>query len=325
MKLDVLCLRPRADFVRIGVEAPAQLRVDYREASDPALHDLVRSTSVLVIPAVGPKLSPALLDGSALKLIQVTGSGVDRIDRDTAVGLGIPVCNVPGGSNGAVAEYAVTAAAMLLRRLAWSNAEIRSGHYAAIRARLIADNVGGLDSLTVGVVGFGTIGAAVAEAFQHAGCRLVYYDPALQQGAAAQRLGATPLPLDDLLLTADVVSLHVPLVDATRSLIGARELARMKRGSILIQVSRGGVVDESALAEALRTGHLGGAAVDVYSTEPPTADNALLALDGEAAQRLLLTPHIAGVTRQSWAFIFRSAWQNAERVMQGQAPLNRVF
>ena len=96
------------------------------------------------------------------------------------------------------------------------------------------------------------------------------------------------------------MTLHVPLLPATTGLIGAAQLAMMKKGAVLIQASRGGVVDEAALAQSLRSGHLGGAAVDVYSTEPPPADNPLLALDGEAAQRLLLTPHIAGVTRQSW-------------------------
>jgi phosphoglycerate dehydrogenase-like enzyme len=108
-------------------------------------------------------------------------------------------------------------------------------------------------------------------------------------------------------------------------LIGARELGLMKKTAVLIQAARGGIVDEQALADSLRSGHLGGAAVDVYSTEPPGPDNPLLQLDGEAAQRLLLTPHIAGVTRQSAAFLFRSAWQNVERVMAGEAPLNRAY
>jgi phosphoglycerate dehydrogenase-like enzyme len=325
MTLDVLCLRPRSDFVRIGVEAPAHLRVDYREPSDPSLQELIRAASVLLIPAVGPKLAAPLFEGSALSLVQVTGSGVDRLDRDTMMRLGIPVCNVPGGSNAAVAEYAVTSAGALLRRLSWSDHEIRSGNYTAFRSRMIAENVGGLDGLTVGIVGFGTIGVAVAEAFVRAGCRIVYFDPASGHRESAERLGAEPLPLDALLATADVVSLHVPLLPATRSLIGARELASMKRGAVLIQVSRGGVVDEAALAQALRSGHLGGAAVDVYSTEPPTSDNPLLSLDGEAVQRLLLTPHIAGVTRQSWAYIFRTAWENVEHALQKQAPLHRVF
>jgi len=95
---------------------------------------------------------------------------------------------------------------------------------------------------------------------------------------------------------------------------------------VLIQASRGGVVDEAALAAELSAGRLGGAAVDVYSTEPLDAGNPLLALTGDAARRLLLTPHIAGVTRQSWAYLFRSAWQNIERVLlRGEAPLNKVY
>jgi len=325
MTIDVLCLRPRADFVRIGVEAPAHLRVEYREPSDPRLRETVSASSVLLIPAVGPKLHPDLLEGSALKLVQVTGSGVDRVERDGVIRLGIPVCNVPGGSNNAVAEYAVTTASLLLRRLAWSNQEIRSGNYSGFRARMVAENVGGLEGLTVGIVGFGTIGMAVAGAFARVGCRIVYYDPAVPPAAATGKLHAESLALDALLSTADVVSLHVPLLDSTRSLIGARELSMMKPGSVLIQVSRGGVVDEAALANAVTSGHLGGAAVDVYSAEPPSADNPLLAIEGDAAHRLLLTPHIAGVTRQSWAFIFRSAWDNVERVLRGEPPLNRVY
>jgi len=325
MSVDILCLRPRADFARIGVEAPAHLHVEYRQPSDPSLHELICSASVLLIPAVGPKLPPELFEGSHLNLIQVTGSGVDRLDRDAIVRLGVPVCNVPGGSNGAVAEYAITAAGTLLRRLSWSSGAIRAGDYTSFRNRMIDENVGGLEDLTVGIVGFGTIGVAVAEAFVRAGCRIVYHDPAISRSDSAQRLGAESMPLDALLATSDVVSLHVPLLPATRSLIGARELALMKRGAVLIQVSRGGVVDEAALAEALESGRLGGAAVDVYSTEPPAADNPLLQVRGEGAQRLLLTPHIAGVTRQSWAYIFRTAWENAERVLGGQPPLHRLF
>jgi phosphoglycerate dehydrogenase-like enzyme len=108
-------------------------------------------------------------------------------------------------------------------------------------------------------------------------------------------------------------------------LIGAAQLAQMKTGAVLIQASRGGIVDEAALAERLASGQLAGAAVDVYSTEPPGEDNPLFSLNGEAAQRLLLTPHIAGVTRQSAAFLLRSAWSNVERVLlRGETPLNQV-
>jgi phosphoglycerate dehydrogenase-like enzyme len=326
MNADVLCLRPEADFTRVHAPAPATLQVSYRKPDDPAIVELMRAADALIIPAVGPKLPASLFEGGRLKLVQVTGAGVDRLERDALVNLGIPVANVAGGSNGAVAEYAVTAASVLLRRFAWADAEIKSGNYAASRARMVADNLAGLDGLLVGVVGFGAIGLAVAQGFRAAGCRIGFYDPAPRDADAAKTIGAESMALDTLLSTADVVSLHVPLLPATQGLIGARELALMKPGAVLIQASRGGVVDEAALAAAVSAGKLGGAAVDVYATEPPTADNPLLKLEGEGAKRVLFTPHIAGVTRQSWAYLFRSAWDNIERVLlRGEAPLNRVY
>jgi phosphoglycerate dehydrogenase-like enzyme len=134
------------------------------------------------------------------------------------------------------------------------------------------------------------------------------------------------MELDQVLAIADIVTLHVPLLPQTHNLIDERRLGLMKPGAVLIQASRGGIVDEAALAAHLASGHLGGAAVDVYSAEPPTADNPLLGLSGEAASRLLLTPHIAGVTRQSSAFLFRTAWANVERVLvQGQPPSHRAY
>ncbi len=260
-----------------------------------------------------------------MRIVQVTGAGVDRLDQPAMTRLGIPVCNVAGGSNGAVTEYVVAAASTLLRRMAWADGEIKAGNYVQFRARMIADNLAGIDGLSVGVVGFGTIGRVVATAFRAMGCEVSYFDPAAGPDAGAV-IGARAATLDELLGAADVVTLHVPLLAETTNLIGVPELARMKKGAVLIQASRGGVVDEAALAVALSAGHLGGAAVDVYSTEPPPADNPLLLLKGEAAQRLLLTPHIAGVTRQSSAFLFRSSWANVERVLlRGEPPLNRVY
>jgi len=326
MSHDVLCLRPEADFSRVGALPPNVFTVAYRSPDEPQLAALIKAARALVIPAVGSKLPPALFEGSQLKLVQVTGAGVDRLDAAAMKQFGIPVANVPGGSNSAVAEYAVTTASMLLRRFAWADTEIRQGNYAAFRARMLADNLAGLDGLTVGLVGLGVIGLAVAQAFQSNGCSVCYFDPAPRDAKAAAALGAKSVSLDELLKISDVVSLHVPLVPATVGLIGDRQIASMKPGAILVQGSRGGIVDEAALAAHLRAGHLGGAAVDVYSTEPPAADNPLLALEGEAAHKLLLTPHIAGVTRQSFAHLFRSSWANVERVlMKGETPLNRVY
>jgi len=322
----VLCLRPEADFARVAAPAPASLQVAYHAPADAAVPALIASSDAMVIPAVGPKLAPALFEGSKLKLVQVTGAGVDRLDQAAMTRLGIPVANVPGASNAAVAEYVVTTTSTLLRRVAWADAEVKAGNYAPYRARMIADNLAGIDGLLVGLVGFGTIGRAVAKAIQAMGAKLCFYDPAPVDAAVAASLDARPVSFDELIATCDVVSLHVPLIPATQNLIGAGELARMKKGAVLIQAARGGIVDEAALAASLASGHLGGAAVDVYSTEPPPADNPLLTLSGEAASRLLLTPHVAGITRQSSALLFRSSWQNVERVLlQKQPPLYRAY
>jgi len=326
MPYDVICLRPETDFLRVGVTPPSDLSIAYRAPDDDGLAGLMKTARALVIPAVGPKLVSALFKGTGVKLVQVTGAGVDRLDESAMREFGIMVANVAGGADEAVAEYVITSTMALLRRFFWADANIKSGLYSEFRKQMVADNLSGFGGLTVGVVGLGSIGLTVAREFHHKGCHIVYYDPAPANRDAAQKLGARSLSLDELLRVADVVTLHVPLIPATKNLIGAAELAAMKPGSILINAARGGIVDEAALAASLISGHLGGAAVDVYSSEPPPLDNPLLALKEDVAHRLLLTPHIAGVTRQSWAFLFRTAWENVERVLtRNELPLNRVF
>ncbi|HEV2008447.1 MAG TPA: hypothetical protein VGQ88_06960, partial [Burkholderiales bacterium] len=139
MSFDVICLRPEADFLRVGVTPPKSLSIAYRAADGPDLAALTPATRALLIPAVGSKLPPGLFENSTIKLVQVTGAGVDRLDEPALKRFGIAVANVPGGSNSAVAEYAITTASLLLRRFAWSDGEIKSGNYAKFRARMIAD------------------------------------------------------------------------------------------------------------------------------------------------------------------------------------------
>lgn len=322
---EVLCLRPLADFTKVGVSPPPELDITYAGPEDPALATLVRKAEALVIPAVGPALDPGLFEGSRVRLVQVTGAGVDRLDLAEMGKQGIAVANVPGGSNEAIAEYAVSCAGVLLRRMVEGTEAIRRGDYAGFRKRLLDEGADDLRGLTIGVVGLGTIGRAVAGAFGRAGGRIVYHDPAIGDPAVAADLGAEPLSLDALLGCADVITLHVPLMPATRGLIDGARLALMKRGAILIQASRGGIVDEAALAAALEAGTLAGAAVDVFSSEPPEVGNPLLALSAAAAARTILTPHIAGVSRQSWATLFERAWGNVTDVLvAGTTPRHIV-
>src|SRR5258708_949468 len=212
------------------------------------------------IPRWGPKLPNGLFENTSLKFVQVTGAGLDRLDVEFLRERGIGVANVPGGSNESVAEYAVTTATVLLRGIFWADTEIRKGNYREFRARMIADNLQGLDGLTVGIIGFGITGVAVAAAFQKRGCLIFYYDPAPRDPRTAEAVGAKPSSLDDLFPLADGVTLHVPLLPQTTGMIGRRELAMMKTGAVLIEGSRGGGVDEAGVAGALQSGQVGGGA-----------------------------------------------------------------
>ncbi|MBO0784848.1 MAG: hypothetical protein J2P33_02120 [Actinobacteria bacterium] len=315
MTADVICLRPAADFSEVGVQVPAGLRIRFAEPGQVPAADLATARAV-VLASVGPTLERDWLDRvRRLQLVQFTGAGVDRMGDSCAHRPEVAVANIPAANVREVAEYVLLAAGTLLRRLAFADREIRAGRYREARAELAPTAVRSLHSRTVGVIGLGRIGLAVARLVAATGATVVYTDPAPPDPAAAEALGLTGLALDDLLARCDVVTLHVPLLPATRGLIGAERLRRLPRGALLINASRGGVVDEQALAAALADGHLGGAAVDVYAREPPPASSPLLRLPPAAAERVLLTPHIAGVAYEAARELYTRAWANVRRVL----------
>ncbi|MDE0520519.1 MAG: hypothetical protein OXH79_01005 [Boseongicola sp.] len=313
---DVICLRPLEDFANVGVVPPRALTIRALDPESQELAEAMRSAEALVIPAVGPALETELFAGSAIRLVQVTGAGVDRVDGAALAGLGIAVAGVPGHSALAVAEYVVATAAALKRFLPGSTAAIRAGDYMNVRDRMIRSGLNQLAGLTVGVVGYGIIGQATAWQCAALGATVILCDPAIDREDGVE--------LGELLATADIVTLHVPLQDGTRGMIGAAEIGLMKRDAILVNAARGGIVDEAALADALEAGRIGGAAVDVYSREPPAHDNPLLTVSAAAAHRLILTPHVAGATRQAWAGLFADAWDNVARVLLQREPARNV-
>ena len=312
---DVICLRPEADFREVGVAAPPGLTVRYADPAQLSETDLA-TTRAVVLASVGPRLDRAWLDrAERLELVQFTGAGVDRIGDSCAHRPEVAVANVPAANIREVAEYVLLAIGILLRGLALADREIRAGRYGEVRARLTPAAVRSIHSRTVGVIGLGQIGLAVARLLRAAGATVIYADPAPPDPEAARQLGLARLDLDDLLAHCDVVTLHVPLLPATRGLLGEDRLRAMPRGALLINASRGGVVDEDALARALADGHLGGAAVDVYRDEPPAADSPLLTLPSAAAERVLFTPHIAGVAYEAARSLYTQAWANVQRVL----------
>ena len=237
----------------------------------------------------------ALLDAAPrLTAVGRLGVGLDNIDVDACKARGIAVYPATGANDVSVAEYVIATAMLLLRGAYGATSEVVAGRWP--RNALIGREIAGK---TLGLVGFGAIARETATRAAALGMAVTAYDPFVkaEDPAWVQPFGRVDrLELDDLLARSDVVSLHVPLTPETRGQIGAGALAKMKPDAILINAARGGVVDEAALAEALRAKRLGGAALDVFETEPLAADRGRVFED---CPNLILTPHIAGVTAES--------------------------
>ncbi|MBU3672463.1 MAG: hydroxyacid dehydrogenase [Sinobacteraceae bacterium] len=233
----------------------------------------------------------ALLEAAPrLEAVGRLGVGLDNIDLPACKARDIAVFPATGANDVSVAEYVITAMLVLLRRAWFATPDVVAGRWP--RMTTIGREVSGK---TLGLVGLGGIARETAVRARALGMTVVAYDPLLPADHAAWQL-ARPVSFESLLAASDVVSLHVPLTPATRHMIGAAQLAALRPGSMLINAARGGVIDEAALIEALRSGHLGGAALDVFDHEPLDASRGAAFAD---LPNLLLTPHIAGVTEES--------------------------
>jgi len=226
------------------------------------------------------------------KVVGRLGVGLDNIDVEACAARGIAVIPATGANAQSVAEYVIAAALLLLRRGAYAaSADVAAGHW----PRAALSNGREIGGRTLGLIGFGSIGRVTARLAHGVGMRVIACDAALDGGDRIYReAGVESMAFDAVVAEADVVSLHVPLVASTRNLFDAARIAAMKRGAILINSARGGIVDEAAVAAALKSGQLGGAALDVFEVEPLAAANPFA-----GCPNLLLTPHIAGVSIDS--------------------------
>ena len=243
------------------------------------------------------------------------GIGVDNIDVPAATERGIWVTNVPGFCAHEVAEHTLAFVLSFVRRLRRLDSSVRSGQWETIGLMRPTRR---MSSLTLGLVGFGQVARAAATYARGFGMRVVATAPRTTAETMAG-YEATKVSLDDLLAESDFVSLHLPVTAETRQLIDARRLGLMKPSAYLLNTSRGALVDESALIEALRTGRIAGAGLDVLAKEPPAPDNPLLAMDN-----VIITPHASYYSDDSLAFLQTAVAEEAIRVLSGERPLNPV-
>ncbi len=246
-----------------------------------------------------------------LRLIQKIGVGVNTIDLDAARARGIPVCNLPGTNSRAVAELTLGLMLAALRRVNRFDLALRAGVWSD---PALQDGIGELGGRTVGLVGYGAVPRLLAPVLLALGCKVIHATRHPVPDAIGERFG-----LDALLAEADIVSLHVPLTPETERMIDTAALARMKPGAILINTARGGLVDQVALIQALRSGRLGAAGLDVFAVEPPDPRDPLFALPN-----VVVTPHIAWTTTGTFDRSFTVAAENCRLVSAGRDLLHRV-
>ncbi|HHY46724.1 MAG TPA: hydroxyacid dehydrogenase [Firmicutes bacterium] len=301
MRKRVLIVQP---IHKSGVEI-LEPHFEVKVAPDPSVDTVIKEIKGVhgVIVRTAPFTRAIIEAADSLMVIARHGVGVDNIDVAFATERGIPVANTPYANTISVAEHVIALMTALAKQLPKYDAATREGQFEIRNTYSAVD----LDGKTLGIIGLGRIGrelaAKCAAAFN---MKVVAYDPYVGEDIMRQANVTNASSLDELLRQADFVSIHVPLVEETRGMIGARELALMKPTAFLINAARGGIVDENALAEALRNRQLAGAGIDVFAEEPPGPQNPLFNLDN-----VILTPHSGALTREC---VVRMATGAAEAV-----------
>ena len=295
---------PRFEVLTLGSDDDAE-RMALIEEADGAI--------VAAKPLTGPVIEAA----RRLRVVHHQGVGYhDTIDLDALATSGAALALTPVGTTTGVAEHAVLLTLAVLRRLPFADAELREGRWHINTLRMESRELAGL---TIGYVGMGRIARAAAERFRAFETTGLYHDPAVRLAPEEEEaLGLRAAPLEEVLSAADVVTLHVPLTDATRHLIDAAAIARMKPGAVLVNTARGPLVDEAALLDALKRGHLGGAGLDVFEAEPP------LGTPLAGMRNVVLTPHISAGTRDALAAKMAHVFDNLARFFDGDPMEHEV-
>lgn len=318
----VLSLLPKSRFTESGVDIPEALHVQFPvlASSHMLLSGAENADALLVPPSMSFLSSSSPIDAFCLRrmpsvrFIQSTGAGYDSVDHLAAAELGIPVANSPGMNAGAVAEYVFSVVVALQRGLLRADREIRAGRFASIRNSLLQSGCQELSGCRVGLVGLGETARALVPLLRALDCEIVANDIHWPEDFASE-WDITRLDLKELFSSCDVVSLHCPLLESTRNLVDARLLSCMKPESVLVNAARGGIINETELAQALEERRIRGVALDCFAEENPAPDNPLLHLSDEASGRILFSPHLAGVTRKAFGRMLEQALENLESVL----------
>lgn len=298
------------DLVLVPCPADIEVVVVSGKAPEQEQIDAVSQADFLMVFRAKPS-EAVLRSGKNVRLLQLLAAGYDEVNSALLSELGIPFANNGGANSYAVADQAVALMLALYRRIPLIDRDVRAGKWNAgvdgLSTFEMADKV-------VGVIGFGNIGQKVTKRVQAFDARVQFYDE-FYSGGREKELGVERAALDDLLRTSDIVTLHAPLTDLTRKMLSRERLAAMKRTAIIINTSRGAIIDEAALVEALQSGRIAGAGLDTFEREPIDPNHPLLRLDN-----VILYPHSAGTTADTWKRRGAFAFHNFSRMSNGLPP-----
>ena len=298
-----------------SADGPAGAEVREYSGAPEDLFELC-SDSDAIVTHLAPITAGLLVRCEKLRFIGVSRGGPTNVNMDAAKAHGVSVCNVPGRNASAVAEFTVGVMLSTLRRIVEAGADLSNGVWRGDLYRF--DRTGDeMSDLTVGIVGYSHIGQRVVRLLKPFGCKILICDPYATLTVQDGIEGVEKVDIDTMCDRCDVISLHARVTPETIGMISAERIARMKKGATVINTARGSLIDETALIKALQSGHLGGAALDTFATEPPEPDNPLLKM-----KNVTLTPHIAGASRRVATFAAEQIAADLGRFVRGEKLLN---
>jgi D-3-phosphoglycerate dehydrogenase / 2-oxoglutarate reductase len=291
--------------------------LEYREATCTTEDEVIAAgQGAAGLLVLAEPITARVLDAlPTVKVVGRFGVGLDTIDVPAATERGVTVVYVPDANTTEVASHALALILALARRVPQLNSSVQAGRWSF---RDGGEGTRRISEMTAGILGFGRIGRLVADSCRQLGFTVLVHDPFVDD-ARITAGGYRPVTLDELVESSDVVSVHVPLSPETRDILNAERISRMRNGAIVVNVSRGGLIDEKALAEAVASGRLAGAGIDTVATEPLPADSPL-----RGNPNILLTPHAAHYSEEAFRETVHRAFVDVARVLSGEQPLNPV-
>ena len=259
-----------------------------------------------------------------LKMICTEGVAFNRVDVQAAKERNIIVCNARAANATQVAEHAIMLMLTLVHRYDEGAAAMRGGKAGEIKKSFMGDGLKDLSMMKVGIVGFGAIGKELAKRLAPFGCELCYYDPFPANEETEKALNVSRMDFDALLSSCDIISLHLPVTPETRGIIAKEKIALMKQDAIIINTSRGEIVNTADVAEAIKAGKLWGAGIDTFDPEPALATDPLISLEAPYSYRVALSPHIGGTTVAAFQNMYKIFWSNVRALAEGKEPLTKV-